>query len=34
MLLDGQRAPDDDYWNLCRLLGTSFSAAVPWEPDA
>ncbi|MCD0444650.1 hypothetical protein LO763_13560 [Glycomyces sp. A-F 0318] len=25
---------DDDYWNLVRLLGASFSAEVPWEPSA
>jgi hypothetical protein len=30
---DGEVA-DDDYWNLVRLLGTEFSARVPWEPSA
>ncbi|WP_205327272.1 hypothetical protein [Glycomyces sp. YM15] len=32
LLLGEHAAADDDYWNLTRLLGTSFSAAVPWEP--
>ncbi|MEV3936598.1 hypothetical protein AB0K52_11545 [Glycomyces sp. NPDC049804] len=32
-LLDGRDAADDDFWNFVRLLGTAFSAAVPWEPS-
>jgi hypothetical protein len=32
MLLTDHEPVDDDYWNLSRLLGASFSAAVPWEP--
>jgi hypothetical protein len=34
MLFSDHAAADDDYWNLSRLLGTSFSAAVPWEPNS
>ncbi|MDN3241563.1 hypothetical protein [Glycomyces tritici] len=34
MLLGEHEPVDDDYWNLSRLLGTCFSAAVPWEPKA
>ncbi|MDA1361413.1 hypothetical protein O1R50_17430 [Glycomyces luteolus] len=34
MLYGEHEAVEDDYWNLSRLLGTSFSAAVPWEPGA
>ncbi|MER5354603.1 hypothetical protein ABT093_30265 [Kitasatospora sp. NPDC002551] len=31
LLVDGLEAGEDDYWNLVRLLGTSFAAEVPWE---
>jgi len=34
MLLADHEPVDDDYWNLSRLLGASFSGAVPWEPGA
>jgi len=34
MLLGDHEPADDDYWNLSRLLGTGFGAAVPWEPNA
>ncbi|GAA1695707.1 hypothetical protein GCM10009830_49540 [Glycomyces endophyticus] len=34
MLLGDQTGvEEDDYWNLARLLGASFSAEVPWEPS-
>jgi hypothetical protein len=33
-LLDGRDAADDDLWNFVRLLGTAFSAEVPWEPSS
>jgi hypothetical protein len=32
MLLADHEPVDDDYWNLSRLFGASFSAPVPWEP--
>ncbi|MFB7476216.1 hypothetical protein [Kitasatospora sp. NPDC056184] len=31
LLLDDLEAGEDDYWNLVRLLGTTFDADVPWE---
>ncbi|SDK80320.1 hypothetical protein SAMN05216298_1430 [Glycomyces sambucus] len=34
LLGDQNGIEDDDYWNLVRLLGAGFSAAVPWEPAA
>ncbi|MFG3340942.1 hypothetical protein [Glycomyces sp. NPDC048151] len=34
LLLADHEPVDDDYWNLSRLLGASFSAPVPWEPVA
>ncbi|MFF2953779.1 hypothetical protein ACFVVU_20855 [Kitasatospora sp. NPDC057965] len=34
LIVDGTEAGDDDYWNLVRLLGTSFAAEVPWETPA
>jgi hypothetical protein len=34
MLLADHEPVDDEYWNLSRLLGASFSASVPWEPGA
>ncbi|MET8700930.1 hypothetical protein ABZW10_18985 [Kitasatospora sp. NPDC004723] len=34
LIVDGLEAGDDDYWNLVRLLGTSFAAEVPWERAA
>lgn len=33
-LFGGSEAADDDVWNFVRLLGTAFSADVPWEPNA
>lgn len=33
-LLDGHDAADDDFWNFVRLLGTAFSADLPWEPSS
>lgn len=32
LLLADHEPVDDDYWNLSRLFGASFSAPVPWEP--
>jgi len=32
LVLDGLDAPDDDWWNHSRLLGTRYLRAVPWEP--
>ncbi|MER7703708.1 hypothetical protein ABTX81_12505 [Kitasatospora sp. NPDC097605] len=33
LLLDGLEAGEDDHWNLARLLGAGFDAAVPWETE-
>jgi hypothetical protein len=37
LLLDGSKAPDDDFWNHCRICGAGSHVAalgrrVPWEP--
>jgi hypothetical protein len=32
LVVDGLDAPDDDWWNHSRLLGTCFLRPVPWEP--
>ena len=34
LVVDGLDAPDDDWWNHSRLLGTRYLRPVPWETAA